>query len=58
MAKGKSFNTVFISSWKYAGTCANPKETFRYPNFPKGDVKTVFGKSLHQGVCDGTQYGD
>ena len=26
MAKGKSFNTLFISSWKYAGACANPKE--------------------------------
>ena len=44
--KGKSFNTVFISSWEYASACANPKGTFRYLYFPKGDVKAVFGNTV------------
>ena len=43
MAKGKSFNTLIISSWKYAGACANPKENFRYSYFPNGDVKAFLG---------------
>ena len=39
----KSFNTLFISSWKYTGACSNPKGTFKYSYFPKGDVKAVLG---------------
>ena len=41
MVKGKSFNTLFVSSWKYDGACANPKGTFRYSYFPTGDVKAL-----------------
>ena len=43
MAKGESFNTLFVSSWKYASVCVNPKGTFRYSYFPNGDVKAVLG---------------
>ena len=58
MAKGKSFNTLFISSQKYASACAKPKGTFRYSYFPKGDVKDVLGIESSSGLCDSTQHGD
>ena len=58
IAKGKSFITLFINSWKYAGAGANPKGTFRYSYFPKGDVKAVLVIWVHPGVCDGTQHAD
>ena len=41
MAKGKSFSTLFISSWKYTDACTNLKGTFRYLYFQSGDVKAI-----------------
>ena len=35
MVKGKTFSTLFISSWKYAVACANPKVTFIFHIFQK-----------------------
>ena len=43
IAKGRSFKTPVISSWKYAGACANPKATLMYSYFPNGDVNAVLG---------------
>ena len=45
MAKDKSFNTLFINSWKYTDACANSNGTFRYSNFPKG-CKSCFGNRV------------
>ena len=58
MEKGTSFNTLFISSWKYASACAYPKGTSRYSYFLNGDVKALLGIESFQGICDGTQHGD
>ena len=41
VTKGKSFNTLFISFWKYPSVCANPKGTFRYSYFLKGDYHPI-----------------
>ena len=43
MVKLKSFNIPVMSSWKYAGACASPKDTLIYLYFPNGKVKSVFG---------------
>ena len=43
MAKGKSFNTLFISSLKYASACANPKGTFRYSYFANVIIGNFMG---------------
>ena len=50
IVKGKSFSTLFISSWKYAGACSNPQGTFGYSYYPK-DVKAVLGiESSYKGM--------
>ena len=43
MAKLKSFNILVMSSWKYAGACASPKDTLIYLYFPNGEVNAVLG---------------
>ena len=41
--KGRSSNTLLMSSWKYTGACASLKGTLRYSYFLKGNVKVVLG---------------
>ena len=35
------FQILVISSWKYAGACANPNGTLTYSHFPNDELKVV-----------------
>ena len=43
IAKGNSFKTPVMSSWKYAGACMSPKGTLMYAYFLNGEANAVLG---------------
>ena len=51
MVKLNSFKMPVISSWKYAGAFASPKDTLTYSYLPNGEMNAVLGmEDLSRGI--------